>query len=111
MRYHWGLAIGHLYTYESSTLHDRDGITDFLSQLEDGKDLETEPANGDINEEEVSAAADGHVHAAEDLDDGDESGSDNDSDEALAEGCDDDEEQLLEMDDMYGDIQDLEVYE
>jgi hypothetical protein len=122
MRYHWGLAVGHLYTYTyrdvppssvSATFGD---LRHELHTVEQGADGSNE--SPDEDEDEIPDAAsdvhDGVQWDQEDRDHWDHEGSeknleyDSDSDSQCSHTASETESELLELDAMYGDSLDVE---
>jgi hypothetical protein len=121
MRYHWGCAVGHIYCYSTKMQHPEHMSTSASPTMEDGE----------IDQDSVECEDDTEIRADIELDDGmecagleemDESGCDDDddcwsdtsshSDSGREEGVDDlDDQELLEMDDMYGGSHYIEQYE
>lgn len=109
MRYHWGLAPGHVYSQGEDTIV---GLR--ASDAEDVIDDESDDA-GDDWSPNVSEGVHTEIHNKEHPDESDNSsrsGSDSSGDsEGSNEEAHGDELELMAVDEMYGDSQDLDLYE
>jgi hypothetical protein len=122
MRYHWGLAIGHLYTYThrdvapistSATFGD---LRHELHPVEQGADGDNESSDKDKDEipDTASDVHDGVHWDQEDRDHWDHEGSEknleyhSDSDSQHSHTASETESELLELDAMYDDSLDVE---
>ena len=110
MRYHWGLAIGHVYTHSSSC--DANNADESSMEGSMGDSLHTySSSTGTENDDHDGDSAHGHsdLNATENCNDEDDDGDDD-------EDCGDSEqdysdEELLAIDEMYGDSLDVEYYD
>jgi hypothetical protein len=121
MRYHWGLAVGHLHTYThrevapistSATFGD---LRHELHTVEQGADGGKESPDKDEDEipDTASDVHDGIHWDQEDMGDRDHEGSENfeydsDSDSQHSHTASETESEVLELDAMYGDSLDVE---
>ena len=122
MRYHWGLAIGHLYTYTHrevapiSTNASFEDLRHELHTVEQGADGGNESPDKDEDDipDTASDVHDGVHWDQDDRDHWDHEGSEenleygSDSDSQSSHTASETESELLELDDMYGDSLDVE---
>jgi hypothetical protein len=99
MRYHWGLAVGHIYVHDVSTM------TTAISVEQDDR-AETDDDIGNVQMEDVD----------ETMDSADDSGSasqseDWDSENGSGDEDNVDDDEFLARYEMYGDSQDVDYYE
>lgn len=113
MRYHWGLAVGHIYGHQLAL---QDSPT--ASYNTPNPDLIAEgPADGDDHDEEpiipepMVEYNDDREGASVNEEDEDHSELSDEFDSSEAEVGEEDDVELLEFETMYGDAQDLEVYD
>jgi hypothetical protein len=106
MRYHWGLAIGHKYCYDSAQIH-AGNMENTTTTASDGSDSDGEPRHtGD----QIDLHA-GNYGGEEEPDMLSESGSEGSGGDERDEPGGDDDMELLAMDEMYGDSDELECYD
>jgi hypothetical protein len=118
MRYHWGLAVGHIYGHEfkfareleqgtpSPSQPEKDGATDLLPDLTDNEDiaeLVLHPTVADLDRDIIPEELEGDDDDSDSLDHTE--GSDFNSDhggKVYLDDSDEDPEELLDMYEMYG---------
>lgn len=100
MRYHWGLAVGHVYVRDVPSTTANEVLEQRDRAEVDGDDDDSENAETENVEETVESVHDSDSASAPE---GSESGSD------VEDNYDDDE--FLARYEMYGDSEDVEYYE
>ena len=120
MRYHWGFAVGHTYCNTSVPQHESATAQPFGEETTNGR-TDVEPENDD-DMTHADAVIDVEPLEAAELTDNQDSGEDDDSwDDSMwdssthgsdKEDLDDiSDQELLDLDDMYGDSQYVEAYD
>lgn len=110
MRYHWGLAVGHIHG------HDSTGKNTVTPDTTNAK-LPSIRENGDIaDEESIASDQDKHSVGGESAEVDDEeweanSGRTSEESDAGDPNEDYDDEELIDMDEMYGELHEVRFYE
>ena len=99
MRYHWGLGVGHTYSYQRALLEHNNTENTIFYQEESTEDVSLQTQNG-LTVLEDERTSENNSSDSDDLD-----GNHLDTDETdSGDGNTSSDEELLAMDDMYSDL-------